>query len=65
MQGFDYEYNTFKTAVNMFECIEIEESIYEVVVEPYYKNLLRHIPAVLVIAGRLEENPTCQILTPK
>ena len=52
MQGFDYEYNTFKTAVNMFECIEIEESIYEVVVEPYYKNLLRHIPAVLVIAGR-------------
>ena len=36
-QGFDFEYMTFKKSVNMFECMEIDESIYKGVVEPYYK----------------------------
>ena len=32
VQGFDYEYITFKKNVNMFERMEIAESIYEGVV---------------------------------
>ena len=36
VQGFDCEYITFKKAVIMFECMEIDESIYEGVVEPSY-----------------------------
>ena len=32
IQGFDCEYITFKRDVNMFECMEISESIYEGVV---------------------------------
>ena len=41
VQGFDCETITFKNAVNMFERMEISESIYEGVVEPYLKNLTR------------------------
>ena len=37
VQGFDCESITFKKAVNMFEHMEISESIYEGVVEPSYK----------------------------
>ena len=34
VQGFDYEYITFKSSVSMFEHMEIVESIYEGLVEP-------------------------------
>ena len=37
MKGFDCESITFKAALNIFERMEIAESIYEGVVEPYYK----------------------------
>ena len=37
VQGFYCESITFKNTVNMFECMEIAESIYEGVVEPSYK----------------------------
>ena len=37
VQGFDFESITFKKAVNMFEHMEIAESIYEGVVELSYK----------------------------
>ena len=39
MQGFDCGYIFFKKSFNMFELIDIFESIYEGVVEPlYFKN---------------------------
>ena len=46
VKGFDCEYITFKKAVNMFDRMEIFESIYEVVVEPSYKKSYpgRHQP---------------------
>ena len=37
LKGFDCEYITLKRAVNMFESMEIYESIYEGVEEPSYK----------------------------
>ena len=37
VEGFDCESITFKKAVNMFERMEIFESIYEGVVEPSFK----------------------------
>ena len=37
IQGFDCESISLKKAVNIFEHTEITESIYEGVVEPYYK----------------------------
>ena len=37
MQGFDYESINFKADVNMFEQMEIVESMYEGLVEPSYK----------------------------
>ena len=37
VQGFYCESITFKKAVNMFEHMEIVESIYEGIVEPSYK----------------------------
>ena len=37
VQGFDCEYINFKKAVNMFERMEIDESIYEGIVEPTYR----------------------------
>ena len=36
IQGFDFEYITFKRDVNMFECMEISESIYKGVVVSCY-----------------------------
>ena len=36
-QGFYFEPVDFKAAVNIFELMEISESIYEGVVEPSYK----------------------------
>ena len=44
----------------MFERIEIDESIYEVVVEPSYKKLPGETPTVLVTARIREENPPCR-----
>ena len=41
---------TFKTAVNMFECIEISETIYEGVVEPSCKKLLKQMLKVPITA---------------
>ena len=50
----------------MFECMEIEESIYEGVVEKIYKkNILGHIPTVMVSAGKQEDNPPNQLLNPR
>ena len=37
IKGFDWEFITFKKAVNIFERMEISESIYEGVVELSYK----------------------------
>ena len=50
VQGFDCE-SILKKAVNMFEHIEIAESIYKGVLEPSYKNLPGQIPTVLVTSG--------------
>ena len=41
----------------MFERMEIAESIYKGVVEPFYKNLPGHTRTVLVIASIREETP--------
>ena len=41
VQVFDCEYIAFKKAANMFEHMEIAESIYEVVVGPSYKKYTR------------------------
>ena len=41
VQWFDYEYIIFKAGVNMFECTETEEFIYNGVVEPSYKKSTR------------------------
>ena len=40
----------------MFEKLEIAESIYEVAVEPSYKNLIGCMPTVLVTADKREDN---------
>ena len=59
VQGFDCDSTTCNKSVNIFERTEIAESIYEGVVEPYYKSLLGKMPTVLVTAGKREENPPC------
>ena len=41
VQGFDCESITFKKYVNMFDYVEIAESIYKGVVEPSYKKPTR------------------------
>ena len=41
VKGFDSESTTFNKSVNMFERMEIAESIYEGVVEPFYKKPTR------------------------
>ena len=51
VQGFDSESITFKNDVDMFECMEIAEPIYEVIVGTSYKKLLDKIPTVLVTEG--------------
>ena len=55
VQGFDCESITFKKAVNMLERMEIDESIYEGVVETSYKNLPGQMPTILVTSGKREE----------
>ena len=45
--------------VNMFDCMEIVEYIYEGVVENSYKNLVVQMPTILASAGTLEEKPLC------
>ena len=57
IQGFHCESVTLKKAVNMFDRMEIDESIYKVVVEPSYKNLHGHTPTVLITAVKIEEKP--------
>ena len=61
-QGFYCEYITLKY-VNMFERMEIAESIYEGFVEPSYKNLLGQIKITMVTSWKLEEKIPCQRLT--
>ena len=39
VQGFYCKSVNFKKDINIFECMDISESIYEGLVEPYYKNL--------------------------
>ena len=51
MQGFDCAFITFKNDVNMFEHMEITESICEGVVEPSYKKILGQVLTMLVTAG--------------
>ena len=41
VKGFDCEYINLKKYVNMFERMEIAESIYKDVVEPSYKNSIQ------------------------
>ena len=41
VKGFGCEYITSKSAVNVFEHMETAESIYEGILEPYYKNPTR------------------------
>ena len=64
VQGFDCDTISFKKAVNMFERMEIAESIYEGVVTPSNKKLIRHKPTVLYSLGIREEKPPRQTLTP-
>ena len=64
VQGFDCESISFKKAINMFDHIEIAESIYEDVVEPSYKKPPGKIPTMLVTLGIREENPPRQRLSP-
>ena len=45
--------------------MEISESIYEDFLNVLIKNLLGHMPTVLVTASKLEEKQYHQILTPK
>ena len=47
VQGFDCKSYYFKEAVNMFEHMDIAESIYEGVITPSYKKLLSQKPTVL------------------
>ena len=53
VQGFYCESITFKKAVNMFDCMEIYDSIYKDLVEPSYKNPLVQTPTVLVPSGKI------------
>ena len=63
VQDFDNEYISLKKAVDIFERIDISESIYKSVVERSYKNLPRQMPTVLVTSGIREENMPCHRLT--
>ena len=49
--GFDCEYILFNKDVNMFDRMEIAESIQEGVVEPSYQTPPVHMPTVLITAG--------------
>ena len=41
VQDFDFDSITFKKAINMFECMEITDSIYEGILETFYKKTTR------------------------
>ena len=49
----------------MFESIEIAGSIYEGVVEPYYRNLPGNMLTMLVTEIIREEKPPCHGLAPR
>ena len=56
----------FKKDVNMFECMEIAESICEDIVKTsYLKKLPGKTPTVLVTSGIREEKLPCLRLTPQ
>ena len=55
VQVLDCKYITFKWAVNISECIDIDEYIYKGVVEPYYKKILEQMPIMVVTSGYIEE----------
>ena len=59
VQGFYGESTTLKKAINIFEGMEISESIYKGVVELSYKNPPQQTPTVLVTVGIREEKPPC------
>ena len=65
VQGFDCETIYFKKAVNMFERMENSESIYEGVVTPSYKKILRQKPTVLDSLGIREDKLPRQTPTPQ
>ena len=65
VQGFDFCILLIKHAINMFERMDIADSIYEGVVEPSNKKLLENMPTVLFTSVYIEEQPPCQILTPR
>ena len=52
VQGFYCGYISFFKAVNIFERMDIAESIYEVLLEPSYKHLPGHTPTMLVTSGK-------------
>ena len=57
-QAYVWEFDCSSIAnktVTIFECIKIAEYIYEGVVEPSYKNLLRKMSTVLISARKWEE----------
>ena len=41
----------------MFKKMDVVESIYKGIVEPFYKNTLGQTPTVIVTAGKREEKP--------
>ena len=51
VQVFDCKSTIFLNTFNIFELMDIEESIYEGVVKPSHKNLIEKIPTMLAIAS--------------
>ena len=60
MKGFYLEDINFKHVINMFERMDISENIYEVFVEPPYKNILGRKLTVMATEGILGEEYPCQ-----
>ena len=60
VQGFYCETISFEKAVNMFEHMEIAESIYQGVVTPSYKKLPGKNPTILDSVGIREDKPPFQ-----
>ena len=52
VQAFYCETISYKKSVNMFERIEIADTVYEVSVKPSYKKLLDKMITVLVTSGK-------------
>ena len=55
MKGFDCESISLEKYVNIFEWMEIAESIYEGTLDFFIKTLPMQTPTVLVISGIREE----------